>query len=207
MMGIRRPVYLPGGRRIKFHSSLTIGLMPLHPAIVAALFVLAVLAAVWDLRTRRIPNWLVLAGLIAGFVLNSVLFRLDGLKTAGLGMLVAFAIYFVLYLLHAMGAGDVKLMAAVGSLVGVQEWFRIFLAAVIIGAVAGLILALSKGRLRRTFFNVGFIVSEISHLRPPHLKREDLDVKSEKALRMPHGAAIAAGVFIVVGSQSFRRPM
>ena len=92
--------------------------MPLAPAISAALLVLAVLAAVWDLRTRRIPNWLVLGGLIAGFGLNGFLFGLEGLGIAGLGMLVGFGIYLVLHLLHAMGAGDVKLMAAVGSLVG-----------------------------------------------------------------------------------------
>jgi prepilin peptidase CpaA len=173
--------------------------MPLAPAIIAVLLVLAALAAIWDLRTRRIPNWLVLAGLIAGFGLNGFLYGLAGLATAGLGMLVGFGVYFVLYLLHAMGAGDVKFMAAVGSLVGWREWFQIFLAAIIIGAVAGVILALSKGRLRRTFGNVGFIISEIAHFRPPHVRREDLDVKSEKALRMPHGAAIAAGIFVIVG--------
>jgi prepilin peptidase CpaA len=173
--------------------------MPLAPAIVAALLVLGTLAAMWDLRTRRIPNWLVLAGLIAGFGLNGVLYGLDGLETAGLGTLVGFGIYFALHLLHAMGAGDVKFMAAVGSLTGWREWFNIFFAAVIIGAIGGVILALSKGRLRRTFGNVGYIVSEIAHFRPPHVRREDLDVKSEKALRTPHGAAIAAGIFVILG--------
>lgn len=179
--------------------------MPLPPAIIAALFVSAALAAFWDLRTRRIPNWLVLATLAAGFSLNGILFGLEGLKNSLFGMLTGFVIYLLLHLLHAMGAGDVKFMAAVGSLVGVREWFHIFLAAVIIGAIAGVVLALSKGRLKRTISNVGFIMSEISHLRPPHLKREELDVKSDKGLRMPHGAAIAAGIFVVVGLEWFQR--
>jgi prepilin peptidase CpaA len=173
--------------------------MPLAPAIISALFLLAALGAFWDLRTRRLPNWLVLAGLIAGFVLNGVLYGLEGLALAGIGMLTGFGVYFLLYLLRAMGAGDVKFMAAVGSLVGWRWWFHIFLASVIVGAIAGVILAMSKGRLRRTFGNVGYIVSEIAHFRPPHVRREDLDVKSEKALRLPHGASIAAGIFIVVG--------
>jgi prepilin peptidase CpaA len=173
--------------------------MPLAPAIISALFLLAALGAIWDLRTRRIPNWLTLSGLIAGFGLNGVLYGLPGLATAGLGMLTGFGIYLVLFLLHAMGAGDVKFMAAVGSLVGPGWWFKIFLASVIVGAIAGVFLALSKGRLRSTFGNVGYIVSEIAHFRPPHVRREDLDVKSAKALRLPHGAAIAAGVFMVVG--------
>jgi prepilin peptidase CpaA len=178
--------------------------MSLAPGILIVLLVLAALAAVWDLRTRRIPNWLCLSGLVAGFGLNGFLYGLPGLATAGIGMLTGFGIYFLLHLLHAMGAGDVKFMAAVGSLVGWREWFHIFFAAVIIGAIAGLFLALSKGRLTRTFHNVGYIVSEIGHFRPPHLKREDLDVKSEKALRLPHGAAIAGGIFILAGWTFFQ---
>ena len=173
--------------------------MPFAPAIVAVLLVLAALAATWDLRTRRIPNWLVLAGLIAGFGLNGILYGLPGLGFAALGMFTGFGIYLVLHLLHAMGAGDVKFMAAVGSLVGWREWFLIFIVSVIIGAIAGVFLALSKGRLKRTFGNVGYIIYEIAHFRPPHVRREDLDVKSEKALRMPHGAAIAGAIFLVVG--------
>jgi prepilin peptidase CpaA len=173
--------------------------MPLAPAIVAALLIVSAIAAVWDLRTRRIPNWLVLAGLVAGFGLNGFLYGLSGLTTAGLGMITGFGIYLLLHLLRAMGAGDVKFMAAIGSLVGWHEWFRVFFAAVIIGAIAGLILAVSKGRLTRTLNNVGYIISEIGHGRPPHVRREDLDVKSEKALRLPHGAAIAAGVFVLMG--------
>jgi prepilin peptidase CpaA len=173
--------------------------MPLAPGIIVALLVVAALGGYWDLRTRRIPNWLTLAGLITGFVLNGVSNGWKGLENAGLGMLTGFGIYLLLYLLRAMGAGDVKFMAAIGSIVGWRWWFQIFFAAVIVGAIAGVLLALSKGRLRRTLGNVGYIVYEIAHLRPPHVRREDLDVKSEKALRMPHGAAIAAGVFIVIG--------
>lgn len=173
--------------------------MPLPPGIIIVLLVVAVVGGIWDLRTRRIPNWLTLAGLIAGFALNGVLYGLAGLGRAGIGMLTGFGIYLLLYLLRAMGAGDVKFMAAIGSIVGWWWWFHIFFVAVIVGAIAGVLLALSKGRLQRTFGNVGYIVSEIAHFRPPHVRREDLDVKSEKALRLPHGAAIAAGVLIVVG--------
>jgi prepilin peptidase CpaA len=168
-------------------------------AIAVVLLAMAVIAAVWDLRYRRIPNWLTLPGIIVGFALNGILFGLEGLKFAGTGMLVGFGIYFMLFLLHAMGAGDAKFMGAVGSLAGMSLWFKIFLVAVILGAIGGVVLALSRGRLMRTFHNIGYIMSEIGHGRPPHVRREEVDVKSEKALRMPHGAAIAAGIFIIVG--------
>src|ERR1041385_149953 len=132
--GSLRPVHLgrirSGGIRKCSITSLTIGFMALAPAIIAVVLVLALVAAIWDLRTRRIPNWLVLTGLIAGFGLNGVLSGLAGLEAALIGMLTGFGIYLALYLLHAMGAGDVKFMAAVGSLVGWRWWFHIFFVAV-----------------------------------------------------------------------------
>ena len=100
--------------------------MPLAPAIVAALLIVAAVAGIWDLRTRRIPNWLVLSGLVAGFGLNGFLYGLAGLGTAAIGMATGFGIYLILHLLRAMGAGDVKFMAAVGSLTGWREWFTSF---------------------------------------------------------------------------------
>jgi prepilin peptidase CpaA len=173
--------------------------MPLARGIIVALLVVAALGAVWDWRFRRIPNWLTLSGLIAGFALNVVSDGLMGLERAGLGMLIAFGVYLVLYLLHAKAAGDVKLMAAIGSFVGWREWFIIFFVSSVVGAAAGLFLAWKSGRLMRTFNNVGFILSEITHGRAPHVRREDVDVKSEKALRIPGGTVVGVGVFIVIG--------
>jgi len=114
------------------------------------------------------------------------------LKGIGLG----FAVYLALYSLRAMGAGDVKLMAAVGSLVGWQDWFGVFLITAIIGGVLAVAASVVKGRLRKTLFNVSFILSEMKHGRPAYLKNEELDVKSNKAMRMPHGVVIAVGTVV-----------
>src|SRR5262245_48655165 len=89
--------------------------MPLANQITVA--VLVIVAATYDLRFRRIPNWLVLVGIVSGFALNTLGGGLSGLRMAGSGFLLAFGIYVTLFALRAMGAGDVKLMAAVGSLV------------------------------------------------------------------------------------------
>ena len=90
-----------------------------------------------------------------------------------------------------MGAGDVKLMAAVGALVGWERWFGIFFVTALIGGVMAMILVVSRGRLQKTFFNVGFILSEMKSGRPAYLANEELDVKNKKALGLPHGAVIA----------------
>lgn len=164
--------------------------------IQAALLALVVVAAVYDFRYRRIPNWLALIGLGAGLGLNTVLGKWEGLQTAGGGFAVGFGLYFLLYLIRAMGAGDVKLMGAVGSLVGPTEWLKLFAAAAIVGGALGLVMIVAKGRFRQTFWNIGFILSEFAHFRAPYMKRQELDVKSSQAATLPHGVAIALGTVI-----------
>jgi len=92
-----------------------------------------------------------------------------------------------------MGAGDVKLMAAVGATVGAAHWFRIFLLSSILGALCAVPLLIWKGRLRRTVGNIGFMLKELLYFRPPYLRREELDVHSPGAVKLPHAVMIAAG--------------
>jgi len=94
------------------------------PPITQVLLLLVVIpAAFFDIRQRRIPNWLVLTGVVAGIGLNTFLFYDNPSPVSGLwfslqGLGIAFLVYFPLYLLRGMGAGDVKLMGAVGAIVG-----------------------------------------------------------------------------------------
>jgi prepilin peptidase CpaA len=164
------------------------------PPVLQVLLILIVLtAAIYDLRYRRIPNWLVLVGLVAGISLNTFLFELQGLKLSALGLGLALLIYFPLYALRAMGAGDAKLMAAVGSIVGPGNWIVLFVVTALVGGVAALAVLLFAGRIRKTFWNVGWILNEVLHFRAPYHSSEELDVRSAKAMRMPHGAVIAVG--------------
>ena len=156
---------------------------------------LVIVAAIWDIRTRRIPNWLTLAGVILGVALNTFLFDrpLVGLMFSLKGFGLALIIYMLLYLLHAMGAGDVKLMAAVGAMVGWPDWLAILVLTSVAGAMAGLALVFFKGRLRRTLGNVGLIVTSLLHGRAPYKQTPELDVSSDQGMRLPHGALIALG--------------
>ncbi len=171
--------------------------------IEAILLALVLTAAVYDVRYRRIPNWLTLLGVLAGLGLNTFLYQgWPGLRFGLLGLAVAFAIYFVLYALRAMGAGDVKLMAAIGSMVGWENWFGIFIVTALIGGVAALVLVAMRGRLKKTIFNVGFILSEMKSGRPGYIGREELDVRNPKAVGLPHGAVIAVAsiLFLIVST-------
>ncbi|MBV9503683.1 MAG: prepilin peptidase [Acidobacteriia bacterium] len=154
---------------------------------------LVVTAAVSDFRRRRIPNWLTLGGIVGGLLLGARTGGWAGMERSLGGMLLGFAAYFALYCLHAMGAGDVKLMAAVGAVLGPANWVAVLLATAIAGGVLAAALMIAKGRVRETLWNTGYILSELAHFRPPYKRRSHLDVRHPGSLNMPHGIAIAAG--------------
>jgi prepilin peptidase CpaA len=158
------------------------------------LAILVIMAAAFDVRYRRIPNWLVCTGLIWGVGMNLFLFGSGGLKLSVVGIGVAFLIYFPLFALRGMGAGDVKLMMAIGALVGPTNWLAIFFFTGILGGVAAVAVLLWRKRLRQTVYRSFFILGELLRFRAPYVTNAELDVNSKQAVTMPHGATIAAGV-------------
>lgn len=157
------------------------------------LLVLVLIAAIYDLRFRRIPNWLNLSGVVLGLGINTLLFARDGLVGAVLGMTCSLIVYVPLYLIRGMGAGDVKLMAAVGAIAGPWNWFGIFVATALLGGVVSIVFVALKRRLYQTSFNAAFIVGELCHLRLPSKSNSQLDVRDPHAVGMPHGTLIAVG--------------
>jgi prepilin peptidase CpaA len=170
------------------------GAAPLSPLVTCLLLALVFAAAVFDIRLRRIPNWLSATGIALGFAARVFERGLwSGLLFSAEGFILALAVYLFLYALHAMGAGDGKLMAAAGALAGWKAWAGIFAITAIFGGIAALALSIARGRLRKTLWNTGVALSEMGHGRPPHLANEELDVRGSKGMRLPHGVSIAVG--------------
>jgi prepilin peptidase CpaA len=161
-----------------------------------ALAVLVIAAAAFDFRTRKIPNWLCAAGFLCGFACQIALFEWAGARDAALGAGLALLVYLPLFALRAVGGGDVKLMAAVGSLAGPKSWIAIFLITAISGGAIALVMIAVKGRMGRTLHNVGILLTELAHFRAPHRAEQELDVSSGQGLRLPHGCTIAAGTLL-----------
>lgn len=170
----------------------------LAPFVAAVLTLVAMIASVTDIRSRRIPNWLTAFGILAGFSLNIFLYGLPGLKNASLGVGIALLVYFPLFCVKGMGAGDVKLMVAIGALVGPGNWLRIFIFTALIGGAIALVLILYRGFLNRTLHNVGHILMSPFRGRLPYQDNPQLDVTSGAGLSLPHGAVIALGTFLFV---------
>lgn len=168
--------------------------------------ILVLIAAIFDIRSRRIPNWLVLAGIIAGFTWNVYSSGWSGLGRAAAGLGLGFALYFPLYLIRARGAGDVKLLAAVGAITGPGNCLWIFLSTAILGGIIALLLLMVRGRVQKTLFNVGWIVRDLLQFRAPYKSNEEVDVTTTKGLRLPHAAMIAVGTiaFLVAAQRGFK---
>jgi prepilin peptidase CpaA len=155
-------------------------------------------AAVSDLRDRTIPNWITVGGFALGIAANIYVYGPWGILTALGGFGLAVLIYLPLYLLRAMGGGDLKLMAALGTVLGATLWFQLFIFTSIVGLIVALVVLLIRGALSTTIRNVGFIVSSLVRLKAPHKERPDLDVGSAKAIKLAHGATIAIGALVLV---------
>lgn len=98
---------------------------------VVSVAVFTAIAMATDLRNRKIPNWLTVTAAICGLLFHVCVLRLPGLWFSLGGFAVGFGILFVLWIIGGGGAGDVKLMGAVGAWLGPKYTFAVFLLSVV----------------------------------------------------------------------------
>ena len=151
----------------------------------------SVVACVTDVREQRIPNALTFSCAGLGLALHSGLHGWHGLATSLAGGLVAGLLFAVLYALGGMGAGDVKLAAALGFLMGLPPVGLFLAVTVVSGGVFALAVAVRSGRLRETFRNMAAITAHhaVDGVRPHAV----LSLANTATLRIPYALPIAAG--------------
>ena len=172
----------------------------------AALIGLLALAVVTDIRRGRIPNLLVVLGVIAAVLFNGIaepgLGVLDdflpgsiGLAPLMQGLMVGFVCLLPLYALRAMGAGDVKLMMVIGAFLGPLQTFGVVVLTFAAGGVLALAMALWQRSFRQLVLNLRFMLttSAISAAGGTNPRFEPLQ---HTAGRMPYAVAIAAGTLL-----------
>lgn len=121
--------------------------------LLSAVSAFMVLALVWDVRTRRLPNWLTVPGLALGILYHVVTGGWQGLLLSAAGFATGFGILLVLWLMGGTGAGDVKLMGALGAWLGAMLTVYVFVASSVIVGVVG-IATMFVQTLRRGFGHV-----------------------------------------------------
>jgi prepilin peptidase CpaA len=164
---------------------------------IAALSLLLPLTAViayFDVRYRRIPNVFVLATLLSGLLINFVAGGLSGLWASAGGCLLAFAMMMVLHIFGAMGAGDVKLFAAIGSVVGTQLVPSTFVVVLLTGGVLAVYTILRNGTVLYTLTRVLQIFVGLL----PGWQLPRFEVPSDRKHTLPYGVAITLGSLITL---------
>jgi len=161
------------------------------------LLLLVAAAAVNDLASRRIPNLLLLSGLVAALVLHAISPDPGSalLSSAG-GAATGLVIFLPFYLVRGMAAGDVKMMATIGAFTGPEEALNIAVLAWCAGGVMAVVLIIWRGRLRQALTNIWGILRPALLRLPavPHTMRETSG-------SIPYGVAIAAGTIYVLLSR------
>jgi prepilin peptidase CpaA len=155
--------------------------------------VLATLAARADVRTRRIPNRLTGPALALGLVCHGVLGGPHALLDSAVGMLVAGGLLLPGWLMGWMGAGDVKLMAAVGAWLAWPQSLLAVLASLIAGGVMAVVSAVRGRMLGRTLWSTvalgSWVMTRAGRGGAPPVT---------SGLRFPFGLAILAGSLVAM---------
>jgi len=112
------------------------------------------MAAVFDYRTKRIPNWLSFSGWFLAPLVHLYLSGGDGIQASVLGLALMLALTFPLFALGWMGAGDVKLMTSVGAYVGIGLAFYVLLGILITGGVFAIVMLAYKQSLAGTLIRI-----------------------------------------------------
>ena len=165
---------------------------PLVIVSCALLIPLAVIITYYDVRYRRIPNAYVLATLMSGLVVNIIFGGLQGAMASLGGCIFAFTLMFILHVFGAMGAGDVKLFAAIGSVMGAHLVLPTFFVVILTGGLLGVGLMLRAGAIRDTMQRVLQILVGLL----PGWQMPRFAVPADRRLTIPYGVAITFGSLI-----------
>ena len=155
---------------------------------------LLVIGCITDLRSRKIPNELVLAILVSGWLFALVstpdTWRALGMSLAGTA--VGFGIWIAFYVIGVIGAGDVKFFAAAGAWLGPGATARAAIIAAIVGGVLAIAFLIMERRLGEVLRRAAVAASSGSLVRTP----EQTIVPEAKHRPLPYGVALAIGSLV-----------
>jgi prepilin peptidase CpaA len=164
-----------------------------YPATAAAC---ALISSVFDVRSRRIPNFITMPAFLFGLALHLALGGWGQLFTALAAGIICGLVFLVFYLAGGMGAGDVKLIMAVGCIAGLSHVAYLLVLTALSGGAMAIALAVARGRLQQTLTNVGALASHHGHegLQP----HPEINLSNSETLRLPYALAIAGGSLLTL---------
>lgn len=167
-------------------------------AIVMAVTI-SLAAAVWDVGTRRIPNLLTFGAALVAVAVHGYSGGISGAGMSLSGWLVGAAFFLPFFALGGMGAGDVKLLAALGAWLGPSEIVWVALYSGIAGGVMALVVAAFSGYLWQAFTNIWSLLIEwyIGGVRPI----KDMTLASNRGPRLAYAVPVLTGLMVTLWLQ------
>jgi prepilin peptidase CpaA len=174
--------------------------IPLIPASIVLLA--SLVAAVLDVWKFKVYNALTVPLLLTGLIYHTIASGLQGLQGSLMGILFGFAVLIVIYAMGGIGAGDVKLMAAVGAWLCMPLTFYVFvLSALASGAYAALLI-LSSGNLRETWIELQVVLFRImafgQYLGADGRLEDEMKRADRRHRLVPFGAMLVVGLLAVI---------
>jgi prepilin peptidase CpaA len=164
--------------------------------LIVPVLAIAAAACITDVTTRRIPNMLTFGAAGAAILVRGVLGGSTGVLEASAGWLVGFLMLFPLFFVRGMGAGDVKLVAALGAWFGPFDavWLAVYTS--IAGGIVGVGYALARGYLATAVSNIGIIGF---HWRTAGFKPvPGLTLENHERPRLPYAVPILLGTLVTL---------
>jgi prepilin peptidase CpaA len=178
----------------------------LHPmwsqiAVWGLTSLVALLAGWLDWRSRRIPNWLTVSGFMLGLGVNAAFWGwsgiVAGLEGAGLGL----GLLFLPVLLRGMGAGDWKLMGALGACLGPWQFLQVLLVSLFIVGLMAVVEMIRRRRAKQTLSNLRILLHAFVTFGMG-VQEGLMTLDNPTAIRLPFGVAAALAVVILVCKKS-----
>ncbi|MBV8053450.1 MAG: prepilin peptidase [Acidobacteriaceae bacterium] len=164
--------------------------------IVAA--IVGAIAGYTDYRWRRIPNWLTVPGLLLGIALNSLAQGGYGVRYSLVGAGLGLLILLPFVLIRSLGAGDWKLIGALGAFVGPHNLITVLFVTVVIAGLMALFVVIWKRRFLQTMRNIGGMLAAMMSL---HLPGREVSLDNPESSKIPFGVAAAIAIVLFAAAQ------
>jgi len=170
----------------------------MNATVVVPIFT-AVIAAGWDLRTRRIPNLLTFGAALGGIATHAYLGGFNGAAWSVGGWLVGFAFFFPFFALGGMGAGDVKLLAGIGAWLGPAATVWVALFSLAAGGIMGLMVALAYGYFTQALTNISWMFQFWRSEGPKPVPQ--LTLATHRGPRLAYAVPVFVGLMVTIWLQ------
>jgi prepilin peptidase CpaA len=171
--------------------------MRLQQAIWMVVIGVTLVAAFVDFRTRKIPNWLTVPALFVGLALRTATTGWPGAKASLEGAGLALILLLPLVLMRALGAGDWKLMGAIGAFLGPVMFLFVLFGSIFVSGLMAVVEMMRTQRVKETFRNLGVLVQGFFSfgLRA----NPEISLDNPALLKIPFGVAAAISTLVCFG--------